>query len=85
MTYYRFYSLGGHGKIEAAEWVQASTDEDAIMLARARRPSLDCELWDHGRLVARMPRRGPVAFFVPRTSREEALGTVSYVLPFSRP
>jgi hypothetical protein len=68
MTYYRLYCVNGGGKIEAAEWIEASNDEDAIMIARARRPTSTCELWDHGRLIAHVPRQGPMAFFVPAAS-----------------
>jgi hypothetical protein len=68
MTYYRLYCVGGNGNIEAAEWIEASVDEDAMMIARARRPTSICELWDHGRLVARLPQQGPKAFFVPAAS-----------------
>ncbi|MFL6793958.1 MAG: response regulator transcription factor, partial [Sphingomicrobium sp.] len=73
MTHYRLYSVDGLGKIEAAEWIEASADEDAIMIARARRQLLDCELWDHGRLVARLPKEGPMAFFVPPSSEANSL------------
>jgi hypothetical protein len=54
MTWYRLYCVGGDGKIEAAEWLEATADEDAIMIARAQRPNSSCELWDHDRLVARV-------------------------------
>ena|SRR5947209_17330339 len=73
MTYYRLYSVGGDGRIDAAEWIEASSDEHAIMIALARRQLLDCELWDHGRLVARLPRQGPMAFFVPSNPEAKSL------------
>jgi hypothetical protein len=82
MTYYRLYSVGGHGKIEAAEWVEASSDEHAIMIARARGSALNCELWEHGRLVARMPQVGATAFFVPATTAEGTESTASRVFRF---
>lgn len=85
MTYYRLYSVGGDGGFEAAEWIEASNDGDAVVMARDLRPTLTCELWDHGRLVARLPQKGPMAFFVPRSSSDEALGTVSRASPLSRP
>jgi hypothetical protein len=68
MIYYRLYCVGGDGGIEAAEWIESATDEDAIMIARARRPTSTCELWDHGRLVAHVPQEGPMAFFVQAAS-----------------
>jgi hypothetical protein len=54
MTCYRLYCIGSDGKIEAAEWIEATADEDAIMIARAQRPNSNCELWDRARLVARI-------------------------------
>jgi hypothetical protein len=64
MTYYRLYGVGGDGKIEAAEWIEASSDEGAVVIARARRPHLTSELWDHARLVARIsPQQAPMAAF----------------------
>ena len=52
MTDYRLYSLDGKGKIGTGEWVEATGDAEAIMLVRAKKLSVRCELWDHTRLVA---------------------------------
>ena len=67
MTYYRLYCFGGDGKIEAAEWIEATADEDAIMIARAHRPNSKCELWDHDRLVDRIQPQQPSATSETRT------------------
>jgi hypothetical protein len=52
MTDYRLYCLDGVGKIGTGEWVEATGDAEAIMLIRAKKLSVRCELWDHNRLVA---------------------------------
>ena len=52
MTDYRLYCLDGAGKIGSGEWVEVSGDVEAIMLVRAKKLSIRCELWDHNRLVA---------------------------------
>ena len=52
MLYYRLYYLDGAGNIENADWLGAMSDEDAIMQAQALRLNVNCELWDHNRLVA---------------------------------
>ena len=58
-TSYRLYRLNSDGKIAAAaELVEASSDDEAIVLVRVRHAELPCELWDANRLVARIePRR----------------------------
>ncbi len=52
MTDYRLYCLDGVGKIGTGEWIEATGDAEAIMLVRAKKLSVRCELWDHNRLVA---------------------------------
>jgi hypothetical protein len=52
MTDYRLYCLDGVGKIGTGEWVEATGDAEAIMLVKAKKLSVRCELWDHNRLVA---------------------------------
>jgi hypothetical protein len=58
MTDYRLYCLDGAGKIGTGEWIEAAGDAEAIMLVRAKKLSVRCELWDHNRLVATI---GPFA------------------------
>ena len=52
MTDYRLYCLDGAGKIGTGEWVEATGDAEAIMLVRAKKLLVRCELWDRNRLVA---------------------------------
>jgi hypothetical protein len=51
---YRLYRLDGAGKIIAADWLEAESDEDALREAAERTPSRTFELWERERLVARV-------------------------------
>ncbi|MDP9086061.1 MAG: hypothetical protein M3N02_04745 [Pseudomonadota bacterium] len=55
MANYRLYCLDRHGKIAAAEWVEAVDDAAAINAARALAKPTDCELWLRNRLIERIP------------------------------
>ena len=55
MTDYRLYCMDGAKKISAAEWLQADSDEAAVVAAGALKKSVPCELWDRDRLVAIIP------------------------------
>lgn len=47
--------MDGTGRIDLAEWINASSDEDAIHEAKAlKNGSLKCEIWQGGRLVAKL-------------------------------
>jgi len=52
MPEYRLYRLGGDGKIKAAEEITATGDAEAIMIAKAMKKPVKCELWERGRKVA---------------------------------
>jgi hypothetical protein len=52
MPEYRLYCLGGDGRIEGAEQIAAAGDAEAVMLARAMKKAVKCELWQAGRMVA---------------------------------
>jgi hypothetical protein len=52
---YRLYQLDGSGKIDGADWIEASADKEAIGEARARFPDGGFELWQRQRLVRREP------------------------------
>ena len=52
---YKLYCLGADGKITAADWIDAESDERAIAIARGMEKSVDCEIWKGSRLVARIP------------------------------
>jgi hypothetical protein len=55
MAEYRLYCLNGVNKITDAEWLEAKSDADAIVVARSLKKQTECELWrgDHciGRIV----------------------------------
>jgi hypothetical protein len=57
MKDYRLYCLSESGKIRSAEWINAKTDEEAVVLARMLKLPVHCELWDGIRLVALIPPR----------------------------
>ena len=55
MADYRLYCLDSQDRIAAAaEWIEAPTDEEAILLVRSRKLRFRSELWDGHRLVARI-------------------------------
>ena len=55
MTDYRLYCLNDDGKFADAEWIQARSDDEAIVAARMKRLTVRCELWEGNRLVANIP------------------------------
>ena len=61
MTDYRLYCLSGTSKITSAEWLEAKSDDEAIVLVRAMKRPIDCELWHGNRLVGRIPAFGAAA------------------------
>jgi hypothetical protein len=52
MAEYRLYRTNGAGGIAAGEWLDASSDDEAIALARAKKLSVKCELWKRDQFVA---------------------------------
>ena len=59
MADYRLYCLDGDGHIGLADWVEADTDEAAIVKARELRPDAHkCEIWLKSRLVAKLNALG---------------------------
>ena len=58
MTAYRLYCLDGANHInDAPEWIEARSDDEAIVLARAKKLLVKCELWDGSRCVAAIEPR----------------------------
>jgi hypothetical protein len=57
MGIYRLYCMDGDGRIATADWIEASSDDEAIVLARSKKLSVACELWDRDRLVASLSPR----------------------------
>ena len=55
---YRCYRLDGVGHLQNAEWFEAASDDAAISLAEVKYPEALCEIWQGGRLVAKVsPKR----------------------------
>ena len=57
MRSYRLYSLDQTTRMESAEWLDARSDDEAIILARTKKLPMRCELWDKNRLVANIEPR----------------------------
>ncbi len=55
MRGYWLYCLEGSNKITRSEWIESESDEDAIMIARAKKHPVSCELWQRDRKVATIP------------------------------
>ena len=51
------YSLDGKGHIGAGEWIEATSDDEALAIVRAKKLSIKSEVWDRNRLVGRIPAR----------------------------
>ena len=55
MEGYRIYCLDGAGRTALAEWLEASSDEDAIQQAHVlKNGARRCEVWQCNRLVAEL-------------------------------
>jgi len=55
MSDYRLYYLNPEDKIMKAEWLDANSDDEAIVWVRVMKLPFACEVWNRNRLVARMP------------------------------
>jgi hypothetical protein len=73
MAAYRIYCLDGAGHIGLADWIEAETDEQAIVEARKVRPDANkCEVWLKDRLVGKLNANGhldpglPYVSFAPQ-------------------
>jgi hypothetical protein len=55
MSAYRIYSVDRAGKIIAGEWLNASSDEEAVTLVRALNRESSCEIWNRTTFVAAIP------------------------------
>lgn len=54
MRDYRLYFLGAKEHIIGGEWITAPDDAGALEVARARRGTDPCEVWDGARKVGRV-------------------------------
>ena len=57
MASYRLYCLDGANKVASADWIEADDDEGAIAVAKDIHDGFECEVWQGGRLVARLDLR----------------------------
>lgn len=58
MVDYRVYRFDGMSRIEMAEWIEASDDEDAIRKTRMLgHRAAKCELWQGNRLIIALGQR----------------------------
>ena len=58
MPEYRLYCLNDQGKITKSHEIHASSDNEAVAQAKAMNLPDTCELWDHGRMVAKIDGNG---------------------------
>lgn len=49
---YRYYCLDRSGRLHDAEWLDASSDQEAVAQVQVRYPEARCEIWQGHRLVA---------------------------------
>ena len=54
---YRYYCLGGDGRLSTGEWFDADNDDAAMALIAAKHPGTHCELWQSSRLVGSIDQR----------------------------
>jgi len=73
---YRIYVLDGSGQFVTAEWVAASSDDEAVSVAGELDTGLKAELWHGSRLVARFAAGTPVGVSgaaIPGTDRTDRI------------
>ena len=59
MSDYRIYCVDSEGRIGLADWIQADSDEEAVLKARELKPNRrQCEIWHKDRLVGRLTFEG---------------------------
>ena len=54
MAEYRLYCLDGDGSFTQAHEISAADDKEALSQAREMELTVRCELWQRGRLVAKL-------------------------------
>ncbi len=54
MPAYRHYRIDGQGRIATAQWIEASSDADAIRQIRDKRLPVASEIWSGDRRIARV-------------------------------
>lgn len=63
MPNYRVYCYDGAGKLWVADWIDASSDEEALAEARTLKVAVRYEVWQRDRLVGSIqtPREPPAS------------------------
>ena len=51
---YRIYSFDGASRVVTADFIEATSDEEAIAAAQKAGFGTKCELWDNRRMVAQL-------------------------------
>jgi hypothetical protein len=59
MPEYRLYCLNRHGGFSTSHEIEAKDDQEALARAEAMKLPVPCELWEHGRMVARLDPHAP--------------------------
>lgn len=56
MRSYRLYRLAADGHIQSGEWIEADSDEAALLTAKHHAETLAtiCEVWDGARRIGRL-------------------------------
>jgi len=54
MSDYRLYCLNDDGKIKEASWIEAKSDDEALIMVRAKKLPTECELWLGNSLISRI-------------------------------
>ena len=54
MADYPLYCLGDGKHIAAAEWIDAKSDDEALVIARSKKHRVPCELWKGDELIAEL-------------------------------
>jgi hypothetical protein len=58
MAQYRLYCRNGRGRFSAAHDIDAGDDSQALAKAKAMQIPTQCELWERGRMVAKLDPQG---------------------------
>lgn len=59
MADYRLYCIDSNGQIGLADWIEADSDEMAVLIALSAHPDASkCEIWHKSRLVGTLSPKG---------------------------
>ena len=54
MGEYRLYCIGDDGRFTKSDEIDAKDDDEALALSRKMKLPVKCELWERGRLMAKL-------------------------------